>query len=76
MKKAYQKPVMEFENFRLDVEIASGNAAYVAARLAYEDYCEMFGLERSDDGFIKYLQDNNRWDPNDGWCYFTAYQGS
>ena len=62
MKKAYQKPVMEFEKFRLDVEIASRNPAYDAARQAYEIYCRGAGVEPSQDGFA-----------NDGWCYFTAY---
>lgn len=72
MKKAYQKPVMEFENFRLDVEIASRNPAYDAARQAYEIYCRGTGDEPTQDGFAEFLR-NNGWDANDGWCYFTAY---
>ena len=75
MKKAYQKPVMEFENFRLDVEIAGRNMAYEAARQAYEIYCKGLGIPETEDGFAEFLEKNG-WDDNDGWCYFNAYRGS
>ena len=76
MKKAYQKPVMEFENFRLDVEIAGRNMAYEAARQAYEIYCKGLGITPTDKGFLEFLETYQGWDGNDGWCYFNAYTGS
>lgn len=72
MKKTYQKPVMEFEDFRLDVEIASKNPAYDAAWQAYKIYCTGAGLVPTDSGFSEFLSQNG-WDSNDGWCYFNAY---
>lgn len=72
MKKQYQKPTMELEDFRLDVEIAAGNSSYNAALELYRIYCANEGIEPTDEGFANFLRDN-AWDSNDGWCYFTAY---
>lgn len=72
MKKQYQKPTMELEDFRLDVEIASRDPAYDAAWRAYTIYCEGAGFPPTDDGFSEFLK-TSIWDGNDGWCYFTAY---
>ena len=71
MKKTYQKPVMEFENFRLDVDIASRNPAYDAAMDAYREiYGDKIPTEAE---FQQFLRDYTMLDPNDGYCYHTAY---
>ena len=72
MKKQYQKPTMELEDFRLDVEIASRDPSYDAAWRAYTIYCQGAGIDPTEDGFAEFLK-TNAWDHNDGWCYFTAY---
>lgn len=72
MKKPYQKPTIEIEDFRLDVEIASRNPAYDAAWQAYTIYCTGAGIAPTEDGFTEFLK-TSAWDSNDGWCYFTAY---
>lgn len=72
MKKRYQKPTIEIEDFRLDVEIASRNPAYDAAMQAYRIYCDGAGIAPTEEGFAAFLSSNG-WDANDGWCYFTAY---
>lgn len=71
MKKQYQKPTIEFEDFRLDVEIASRNPVYDAAVQAFRD---VYGRDpASEDEFQTFIRDFGGLDPNDGWCYFTAY---
>ena len=70
MKKAYQKPVMEFENFRLDVEIASGNYIYENLRQTFVDINRR---EPYDDAeFQQFIREQGGLDANDGWCYFSA----
>ena len=71
MKKAYQKPVMEFENFRLDVEIAGRDPTYDAILNAFQI---AYGrLPESDAEFQDFIRNYSGLDANDGWCYFTAY---
>lgn len=71
MKKAYQKPVMEFENFRLDVEIAARNPTYDAILKAFQI---AYGrLPESDAEFQEFIRNSSGYDANDGWCYFSAY---
>lgn len=71
MKKTYQKPAIEVENFRLDVEIASKNPAYDAAVAAF---VTINGREPANDAeFQQFIKNYSGLDPNDGWCYFTAY---
>lgn len=72
MKKQYQKPTMELEDFRLDVEIAAGNSSYNAAYQLYTQHCANVGITPTDEGFAEFLK-GTAWDKNDGWCYFTAY---
>lgn len=71
MKKVYQKPEIEFENFRLDVEIASRNPVYDAA---VQTFIDIYGREPSNEAeFQEFIKQHSALDPNDGWCYFTAY---
>ena len=71
MKKQYQKPTMELEDFRLDVEIASRNPTYDAMLQIF--FNEMGRVPNSDEEFQQFIRDHSGLDANDGWCYFTAY---
>lgn len=74
MKKAYQKPVIEFENFCLDIEIASGNYIYENLR---QTFIDINGRPPTDDAeFQQFVKQYGGLDANDGWCYFTAYKPS